>query len=281
MWEIFDTPALAPFAIAGMVLLILLLVEIVSFFFGGVSGFLDNLLPDSLVDADFDADIGIDADADVSLGLKALDWLYVGRIPTMILLILFIASFCITGLLIQQLSLSILGHYLTPWLASLDALVVSFPLLKIFASLLYPILPKDESSAVSGDSLVGKSARILIGHASIGSPAQAKLTDEYGQTHYVMVEPDPSHFVHDDAAPASSALTIDAPSVITDRDRHTGSTNNTNATSMTAQPINSAVSSNSVNSKVSSTAINSTIITADDALVITQKIGERYLVKKL
>ncbi|WP_131669795.1 YqiJ family protein [Psychrobacter pygoscelis] len=233
MWEIFDSSALAPFAIAGMVLIILLVVEIISFFFGGVSGFLDNLLPDSLVDADFDADMSLDADTDVSWGLKALDWLYVGRIPTMILLILFIASFCISGLVIQQLSLSILGHYLSPWLASLDALVLSFPFLKLAASLLYPILPKDESSAVSGDSLVGRQAHILIGYASVGSPAQAKLTDEYGQTHYVMVEPDPAHFSDTDAV------------------------------------------------HLDSNAIAPTTITSNDQLVITEKIGERYLVKKL
>ncbi len=231
MWQIFNIPAFAPFIIAGMVLGILLVVEILGFFFGGMSGFLDNLLPDSLVDADFDADADISADADLSLGLKALDWLYVGRIPTMILLILFIASFCITGLLIQQLSLTVLGHYLSPWLASLDALVMSVPILKLLAALLYPILPKDESSAVTGDSLVGKPARILLGTASIGKPAQAKITDEYGQNHFVMVEPD--------------------------ADYHKTDLN---------QPFHEAE--------------DALIITADDALIITQKIGERYLVKK-
>ena len=238
MWELFDTPAFAPFAIAGLVLLILLAVEMLGFFFGGMSGFLDNLLPDALVDADFDADLSVDADTDLSLGLKALDWLYVGRIPTMILLILFIASFCIAGYVLQQLSFSVLGRYLSPWLASLDALVISFPLLKLVAALIYPIIPKDETTAISGDSLVGSSARILIGHASIGSPAQAKLTDKHGQTHYIMVEPDPDYRHHPKETTAT--ITVSAPIEVPD-----------------------------------------TVISAEDALVITQKIGERYLVKKV
>jgi len=237
MWELFDTPAFAPFAIAGLVLLILLAVEVLGFFFGGMSGFLDNLLPDALVDADFDADLSVDADTDLSLGLKALDWLYVGRIPTMILLILFIASFCIAGYVLQQLSFSVLGRYLSPWLASLDALVISFPLLKLVAALIYPIIPKDETTAISGDSLVGSSARILIGHASIGSPAQAKLTDKHGQTHYIMVEPDPDY-------------------------RHPPKENKTITVSA---PLEAPA----------------TVISAEDALVITKKIGERYLVKKV
>jgi hypothetical protein len=239
MWELLNTPAFAPFAIAGLVLVILLAIEMLGFLFGGMSGFLDSLLPDALADADFDADLGMDADADLSLGLKALDWLYVGRIPTMILLILFIASFCIAGYVIQQISFAILGHYLSPWLASLDALVISFPLLKVVAALIYPIIPKDESTAVTGDSLVGSSARILLGYASVGSPAQAKLTDKYGQTHYVMVEPDPD-YRHPE--PETTVITV-------------ATTNDTDSAK--------------------------TIITAEDALVITQKIGERYLVKKV
>ncbi len=218
MWQLFDTPAFAPFVIAGFVLLILLLVEILSFVSGGVSGFLDNLLPDSLVDAD----VSVNDSSNVSLGLRALDWLYVGRIPTMILLILFIASFCITGFAVQLLAVSVLGQYISPWLASLDAFVISIPMLKAFASLLYPILPRDETSAVSGDSLVGKPAYIVLGQASFGYAAQAKVIDEYGQHHYIMIEPDPEQ----------------------------------------------------------QDAIDMTL-TADDKLMITQKIGERYLVKKL
>lgn len=205
MWDFFSSPAFAPFVIAGFVLLILLVVEIISFMFGGMSGFLDNLLPDALVDADFDADMDMDAGTDLSLGLKALDWLYVGRIPTMILLILFIASFCITGILIQQVALAILGHFISPWLASLDALVVSFPVLKVLATLLYPILPKDETTAVSGDTLVGRPARIILGTASIGYPAQAKIIDAHGQSHYVMVEPEPDETAWDKKSVSISA----------------------------------------------------------------------------
>lgn len=252
MWQLFDNPAFAPFIISGLVLLILLLVEIVSFFFGGMSGFLDSMLPEGLGDADFDADApvgadGITIDGDMSLGLKALDWLYVGRIPTMILLILFIMSFCVTGIILQQLAMMVLGSFISPWLASFDAVVISIPILKVLASLLYPILPKDESSAISSDSLIGRQARIVLGHASIGLPAQAKLTDEYGQSHYIMVEPDPS-YSFSDTTPHSTGRTINI------------------------QPVDVQTLTHQT---------SSAHITADDRLIITKKIGAHYLVKKL
>jgi hypothetical protein len=51
------------------------------------------------------------------------------------------------------------------------------------------ILPRDETTAISQDALVGRSAVIVLGQARRGSPAQARATDRHGQVHYFMVEP--------------------------------------------------------------------------------------------
>jgi hypothetical protein len=50
-------------------------------------------------------------------------------------------------------------------------------------------MPQDETTAVSLDSLVGKRGTITVGTARRGSPAQARVKDIHGQSHYVMVEP--------------------------------------------------------------------------------------------
>lgn len=188
MWALLNQPEMMPFLIATILLLMFLCVEVVGFFLGSFNSFLDGLLPDALLDADVD----VATETDVSMGVKFLDWLYFGRMPTMILLILWLASFAIMGLVIQQVALSFLGHYLPTYLASFDALVVSILALKALAVLIYPILPKDESTAISANTLIGHSAKIVMGYAKIGEPAQAKLIDKYGQSHYVMVEPDPN-----------------------------------------------------------------------------------------
>jgi Inner membrane protein YqiJ, OB-fold len=39
-------------------------------------------------------------------------------------------------------------------------------------------------------SLVGRVGTIVIGTASAGKPAEARIRDEFGATHYVMVEPE-------------------------------------------------------------------------------------------
>lgn len=48
---------------------------------------------------------------------------------------------------------------------------------------------RDDSTAVHSDSFVGKTATVVIGQTTKGKPTQAKLKDQHGQTHYVLIEP--------------------------------------------------------------------------------------------
>lgn len=57
-------------------------------------------------------------------------------------------------------------------------------------ALIAHIIPRDETSAVSEQSLVGRVAVISGGTARRGLAAQARVRDAHGRTHYVMVEPD-------------------------------------------------------------------------------------------
>jgi hypothetical protein len=52
------------------------------------------------------------------------------------------------------------------------------------------VIPKDETEVVSENSFIGRVAVITLGEALRGKPAEAKLTDQFGQDHYLMVEPD-------------------------------------------------------------------------------------------
>jgi hypothetical protein len=52
------------------------------------------------------------------------------------------------------------------------------------------LLPQDETSAIYSDELIGRTATIILGDAKVNSPAQAKVRDQHGQTHYVLVEPE-------------------------------------------------------------------------------------------
>ncbi|MCL2178073.1 MAG: YqiJ family protein [Proteobacteria bacterium] len=170
-----------PFTIALIVMLVLTVLEGASLLVGG-SGLSEML--DNVIDFDMDADAGIHGHG----GL--LGWLHFGRVPVLMLLILFLTSFGIAGLLIQMLANSIVGNFLPSWLASIGAFFASVPAVRAGGFMLEKILPKDESSAISLDALVGRAGIIVIGTARMGAAAQARVRDEHGRSHYVMVEPD-------------------------------------------------------------------------------------------
>ncbi|HEY0634869.1 MAG TPA: YqiJ family protein, partial [Gammaproteobacteria bacterium] len=119
-----------------------------------------------------------------------LGWLYVGKVPFLIVRIALLTSFGIVGLLLQSLVQTLSGYLLPSLLAAPLALVGALPVSRGFTAGIARIMPRDETEAVSADSFIGRVAVITTGTARHGSAAQARLNDQYGQAHYVMVEPE-------------------------------------------------------------------------------------------
>jgi len=171
-----------PFSVALIVMLALAVIEGLSLLIGG-SGFSATLDSALDIDADFDTDIGA-----AKGGL--LSWLHVGRVPVLILLILFLTVFGLAGILLQTIAYNLFGGFLSVWIASPAAFLVTIPAMRFGGLVLEKILPKDESSAVSLNALVGRAGVIVIGTARVGLAAQARVRDQHGRSHHVMVEPD-------------------------------------------------------------------------------------------
>jgi hypothetical protein len=175
MFAFLVQPETAPFTISLLLMLLLGAVEAL-----GLGG--------SALDLDLDG--GVVADG--------LAWLNVGRLPLLIILIVFLTSFGLSGLLLQQGALMLFGAPL-PWFAAVPAAVAAgLPATRLLARGMARIMPRDETTAVEIDSLLGRRARIVIGTAMRGSPARAKVEDRFGQAHFVMVEPvDDAHYTAD------------------------------------------------------------------------------------
>jgi hypothetical protein len=186
MIEFASASANLPFTVCILLLLGLSFLELVSISFGlGLSSFLDQLLPD----IDLDLDLDIDADIDHP-GLHIfLQWIPVGRVPSLVIVILFLLIFGLIGYGLQLLSMKSLGVMSNPWAVSGVGFVISFPILSVTSRALSRIIPGEESSAVSDATFEGKTAIVTIGEAIWGKSTKAKLLDEHGKTHYLMVSP--------------------------------------------------------------------------------------------
>jgi hypothetical protein len=122
-----------------------------------------------------------------------LGFLHVGRTPFLILLLLFLTSFALSGFSLQLFYRSLAGDYLPALVAMLPASAIALASVRVLGGKIAKFIPNVETQAVSETSFIGKRAIISNGVASKAQPAQARLRDAFSQTHYVMVEPD-----HDD-----------------------------------------------------------------------------------
>ncbi|HEY0720970.1 MAG TPA: YqiJ family protein [Gammaproteobacteria bacterium] len=190
MWEFLTASGNIPFSVALLFVFALAMLEGVGMLIGaGLSGFIDHLLPS----VDMDVDVpNVEAPGVVS---QILGWFYVGKVPFLIVLIALLTSFGIIGLIMQSVVQTLSGYLLPALLAAPLALAGALPVSRGFTALIARIMPRDETEAVSADSFVGRVAIITTGNARHGSAAQARLNDQYGQTHYVMVEPEAAEAV--------------------------------------------------------------------------------------
>lgn len=140
-------------------------------------------------DADAHLHGDLDHDGDIDLGDAVLGFLGLGKAPITMLLVSFAWSFGSMGYIVQWISHLSSDRLFAPGLASVIALIPALVLHSFVARGIGFFTSRDDSTAVHSDTFVGKTAVVVIGQTTKGRPTQAKLKDQHGQTHYVMVEP--------------------------------------------------------------------------------------------
>jgi hypothetical protein len=171
---LFTAAGTVPFGIAALIMIGLAVIEGIGVFTAlSPSHFLDNMVPE--------APDGIDG---------ALGWLHVGKVPILVLLILFLFGFSVGGYLIQMFTHGLIGAHLPALIAAVPAAFIGISTVRALGGLLAHIIPKDETTAVSNLTLIGRAGVVITGTAKAGMAAEVKIRDQHGISHYLMVEPD-------------------------------------------------------------------------------------------
>jgi len=196
------SPAAVPFSAALLLMAMLVAAEVLGALIGVMpSAAVDSALPDFDFNADIDLDLEasaggpLDADApqlgDTPGGLsRFLGWLSVGKVPVLVLMMAFLAAFGVLGLAIQSMAASITGFALPFFISVPAAMIGALYPTRWLGRGIAAIFPKEHTEAASAKSFIGRTAVITVGIAKRGLPAEAKLTDQFGQAHYIRVEPD-------------------------------------------------------------------------------------------
>ncbi len=184
--SLFTAPENLPFGIGFALIVGVALLEGLGMLISmSPSNFLDNLVPE------IDSDAGLD---------RVLGWLHLGKVPALVLLILFLGGYTVFGYSLQMVANGLFGGYLPAWIAGFLAVPAGMATVRGLGSLVAHIIPRDETSIVSEQTLVGRVGVIVGGGARRGLAAQARVKDSHGRTHYLMVEPDVDNEVFDEGS---------------------------------------------------------------------------------
>ncbi|MFA5963721.1 MAG: OB-fold-containig protein [Sphingomonas sp.] len=184
MFAQFLTTPYLPFAIAFVVMIGIGLIEAIGLGLGHL---------------DLDAD-GVDVHDGV------LDWLGLGgELPILIWLTSLLGCFTLAGVAVQQGATALVGAPFAWGWASGGAFVVGALLNTFAARGLVRIMPGFETTVITTDDLLRLRGTILEGTARRGAPARAKVVDQHGQAHFIMVEP---HDEVDAIASGETALIV-------------------------------------------------------------------------
>jgi hypothetical protein len=191
MIEWFTAPGSAPFTAALLFMFGLALVEVVALLSGlSVHEAIDDFVTSSAGLSTVATADGASAVEASSLVGRALAWFYFGRVPALVILIVFLTTFGLVGLVLQGLLRDALGAALPAPLAVSLVAAASLPAVRWVSGGLARVLPRDETSAVDPWTFIGATAEVVgPGRARVGTPAQAKLVDPFGTEHYLLVEP--------------------------------------------------------------------------------------------
>ena len=174
--SLFTAPQNLPFGIGFALIVGIALLEGLGMLVSlSPSNYLDHLLPE------IDGDTGLD---------RVLGWLHMGKVPALVLLLLFLSGYTVFGYSLQVVANGLFGGYLPAWLAGLLAVPAGMATVRGLGALIAHIIPRDETSVVSEQSLVGRVGVVISGVARRGLGAQARVKDSQGRSHYLMVEPD-------------------------------------------------------------------------------------------
>jgi len=163
--------------------------EVVSLLVGfSPSGSIEDALPD-MPDPDV-LDAPDASGAEIGPFSQVLGWLSVGRLPLLMLFVIFLTSFGLSGWIVQWIAERAMGMPVDPWLAAIPALIGAAYATRHLGRLLGRIFPRDHTEAASQAEFIGSYATIIRGEAKRGKPAEAKTTDLRGRSHYILLEPD-------------------------------------------------------------------------------------------
>jgi hypothetical protein len=118
------------------------------------------------------------------------DWIFIRNLPVMATIVAAASGFGVTGLITQGVVSALAGEWMSLGAACSVSAVGALGFVRGFSAIFKKLNLEHTSTAVSLQSLVGRTAVLTSPMTRQGYAGEAVVKDEFGSTHYVMVEPE-------------------------------------------------------------------------------------------
>jgi hypothetical protein len=204
MFDFLLQSAFTPFTMALALLFGLLAAEVIAALLGssllaGDGQSEPGELDLDITDFDLEIDEGVDLDALELAEIEAeapeastagvIMWLGIGVLPVMIWLVVLLAGFGVSGIGFQLILRGLLGSDLPGGLAAIPAGAIGLWVARKFGPTVMRLLPKPQADGTPERVLARRRGVVTQGTASRGRPAEVRVMDRFGKTHYVQAEP--------------------------------------------------------------------------------------------
>ncbi|MCZ7480788.1 OB-fold-containig protein [Rhizobium rhizogenes] len=178
-------PGTAPFWIALLTVAGLGIVELVSVLVGvSASGLLDD-------------SFSYHAPGDTEAGLLGswMSWLNAGGVPLLVLAVILLSVFAVTGFFIQGVASTVLLGPLPLPLAMSGAVAAAIPATRSLSLAVAKVIPRDETNALEQADFLGLTGVVTIGPLDQGKPGTVRVKDRHDNIHFLRAQAASGHTI--------------------------------------------------------------------------------------
>ncbi|TRB04298.1 DUF1449 family protein [Agrobacterium tumefaciens] len=178
-------PGTAPFWIALLTVAGLGIVELVSVLLGvSASGLLDD-------------SFSYHAPGDTEAGLLGswMSWLNAGGVPLLVLAVILLSVFAVTGFFIQGVASTVLLGPLPLPLAMTGAVAAAIPATRSLSLAVAKVIPRDETNALEQADFLGLTGVVTIGPLDQGKPGTVRVKDRHDNIHFLRAQAASDHTI--------------------------------------------------------------------------------------
>lgn len=161
---------LQPFTIAAIILLALVAIEVAGTFIGASpSEYMESSALGEALDS-------------------ALGWLNLGKVPFLVLLMIVLALFAASGMVLQSIARHTIGAF-PAIIAAGAATAFSLIATRFVSRSVARILPRDESYATTDEDMIGRVGPVTVGPLESHAVGRMSVSDSFGNQHFPRVRP--------------------------------------------------------------------------------------------